>query len=99
MLVAAKHRSIECCYCVSYHSVGRFIFIPYTILHYIDNNATEINSVIQSQSQSQSQRVLLQQNHKHTWNNTETETHLGLFASYNLGLSYIAMTSLWWQQG
>ena len=49
------------------------------------------------QSQSQSQRVLLQQNHKHTWNNTETETHLGLFASYNLGLSYIAMTSLWWQ--
>ena len=49
--------------------------------------------------QSQSQRVLLQQNHKHTWNNTKTETHLGLFASYNLGLSYIAMTSLWWQQG
>ena len=28
-----------------------------------------------------------------TWNNTETETHLGLFASYNLGFSYIAMTS------
>ena len=46
-----------------------------------------------------SKRVLLQQNHKHTWNNTETETHLGLFASYNLGLSYIAMTSMWRQQG
>ena len=29
----------------------------------------------QSQSQSQSQKVLLQQNHQHTWNNTETETH------------------------
>ena len=54
---------------------------------------------VKVKSQSQSQRVLLQQNHKHTWNNTETETHLGLFASYNLGLSYIAMTSLWWQQG
>ena len=54
---------------------------------------------IYSTQLNSTQRCLLQQNHSHTQNNAETETHLGLFASWNLGIDYIVMTSLWRKHG